>query len=123
MNKEPKTTKEAIQGYFTSEIFARIREMSNDEMKIHLKELEGTPLWFAILKYTQERVSIVQNSLLIIDPVKNATEIARYQGMISGILDLQDAVLSLKYESKKAEDPKNKEEINKNELGGAYGKY
>ena len=123
MDKEPKTIKEAIRGYFTSEIFARIREMSNDEMKTHLKELEGTPLWFAMLKYTQERVSVVQNSLLIIDPVKNATEIARYQGMISGVLDLQDAVLSLKYEAKKAEDPKNKEEINKNELGGAYGKY
>lgn len=123
MNKENNTTRDAIKNYFTEEVFSRIREMSNNEMKTHLKELEGTPLWFAILKYSQERTSIVQNSLLVIDPVKNATEIARYQGMITGMLDLQDAVLSLKYEAKKAEDPKNKEEANKDELGGSYGKY
>lgn len=118
-----KTTREAIKGYFTQDVFTKIREVDNGVMRTLLRELEDTPTWFAILKYTQERVSVVQNSLLVIDPVKNATEIARYQGMISGILDLQDAILSLKYESKKAEDPKNKEEINKNELGGAYSSY
>lgn len=117
------TSRDSIKNYFTEEVFARIREMSNSEMKTHLRELEGTPLWFALLKYSQERTSIVQNSLLVIDPVKNATEIARYQGMITGMLDLQDAVLSLKYEAEKSEDPKNKEEINKDELGGAYSAY
>lgn len=121
--KENNTVRDSIKNYFTEEVFARIREMSNSEMKTHLKELEGTPLWFAMLKYSQERTSIVQNSLLVIDPVKSPTEIARYQGMITGMLDLQDAVLSLKYESKKSEDPKNKEEKNKDSLGGAYSAY
>lgn len=120
---EKNTTREAIKGYFTQEVFTKIREIDNGLMKTLLKELEGSPVWFAMLKYTQERVSVVQNSLLVIDPVKNATEIARYQGMISGILDLQDAILSLKYEAKKSEDPKHKEEINKDELGGSYSSY
>lgn len=123
MDKENNTARESIKNYFTSDVFAKIREMSASEMKTHLKELEGTPVWFALLKYSQERVSIMQNSLLIIDPVKDATKIARYQGMISGVLDLQDAVLSLKYASKKAEEPENKEEVNKDELGGSYGRY
>ena len=54
------------------------------------------------------------------DPMKDATKMARYQGAITGMLDVQDAVLSLKFEAKKAENPKSKEELNKDELGGAY---
>ena len=121
--KKENTTRDAIKDYFTLEVFARIREMSDNEMKTHLKELEGTSVWFAILKYVQERAAFMQNSLYTLDPNKEATQIARCQGMLSGVGDLQDAVLSLKYEAKKAEDPKNKEEVNKDELGGAYGKY
>ena len=114
---------EEIKKYFTEEIRTQVREMTNDEMKASLRDLEGTPAWFAILKYNQERVGTIQNAFLTFDPVKQPTEIARYQGVITGMLDLQDAVLSLKYESKKAEDPKNKEEENLDEKGGAYGVY
>lgn len=121
--KENETTRDAIKNYFTQDVFTKIREMSDGEMKTHLKELEGTPVWFAILKYIQERAAFMQNSLYTLDPAKEATQIARCQGMLSGVGDLQDAVLSLKYEAKKAEDPKNKEEVDKDSLGGAYGKY
>lgn len=120
---EQTTTRGLIKGYFTSEVFERMRDIDNNLMRNLLKELEGTPTWFAILKYAQERVAVLQDSLLVIDPIKNATEIARYQGMVSGLLDLQDAVLNLKYEAVKSEDPKQKAEIDKNELGGAYGRY
>ncbi len=112
---------EAIKNYFTEDIYARIKAVSNSDMKTFLKELEGTPQWFAILKYSQDRIMVIQGSLLTLDPVTEATKIARYQGAITGMLDLQDAVLSLIFESKKAEDPKNKEESNKDNLGGAYG--
>jgi len=112
-----------IREYFTEEIRDAVRGMSNADMKDHLKALEGTPAWFAILKYAQERVAVIQDSFLTLDPVKEPTKIARYQGAITGVLDLQDAVLSLKYEAVRAENPKNKEEANKDELGGAYGKY
>jgi hypothetical protein len=110
-----------IKNYFTEDIRTAIREMTNEDMKNLLKELEGTPAWFAILKYTQDRIGVIQDSFLTLDPTKEPTKIARYQGAITGMLDLQDAVLSLKFESKKAEDPKNREEKNKDELGGAYG--
>ena len=109
---------EAIKNYFTEEIYQKIREMSHDEMKTLLKELEGTPFWFAILKYTQDRIGVIQNSFLVLDPVKEPSKISQYQGVITGELDLQDAVLSLKFETKKSEEPKPK--VNKDELGGAY---
>jgi SOS-response transcriptional repressor LexA len=110
-----------LKEYFTEEIRTQIREMSWEDMKSLLKELESTPFWFAILKYQQNRVAEIQDNFIVIDPVKDPTKIAHYQGAITGILDLQDAVLTLKFESKKAENPKNKEETNKDELGGAYG--
>lgn len=110
-----------IRSYFTEDIRTKIREMSNTDMKDLLKGMEGTPLWFAILKYNQGRVGVTQDTFLILDPMTEAVKIARYQGAITGMLDLQDAVLTLKFESKKAEDPKSKEEKNKDDLGGAYG--
>lgn len=109
------------KNYFTDDIRERIREMTGEEMKHALKALEGTPMWFAIIKYTQDRIASIQDSFLTIDPVKDAVKIARYQGAITGMLDLQDAVLTLKYESQKVENPKYQKEVNKDELGGAYG--
>lgn len=110
-----------IKNYFTKDIRDQVREMSTTDMKSYLRSLEGTPTWFAILKYVQERIAIVQDSFLVIDPVKEPSKISQYQGIITGMLDLQDAVLSLKFESKKAENPKNKEEQLKDDNGGAYG--
>lgn len=110
-----------IKNYFTDDVRESIKSVSNDDMKNSLKSLEGTPAWFAILKYTQDRIGVIQDSFLTMDPMKDATKMARYQGAITGMLDLQDAVLSLKFEARKAEDPKNKAELNKDELGGAYG--
>ena len=112
---------DGIKGYFTEDIKASIREMTNEEMVTSLKELEGTPFWFAILKYTQDRIAVIQDSFLVIDPDKEATKIARYQGAITGMLDLQDAVLSLKFQSTKSEDPKYKEDEMKENNGGGYG--
>ena len=110
-----------IRDYFTDDIRTQIREMSDEDMRTYLKELEGTPSWFAILKYVQQRIAVIQDSFLTLDPVKEPSRISQYQGIITGELDLQDAVLSLKFESKKKEDPKYKEKQNKDELGGAYG--
>lgn len=112
---------EAIKNYFTEDVRTAVREMSSADMRDHLKSLEGTATWFAILKYVQDRISVIQDSFLVLDPVKEPSKISQYQGVITGMLDLQDAVLSLKFESKKKEDPKYKEEQNKDEMGGAYG--
>lgn len=109
------------QNYFTEEIREIIRDMSNEDMRNALKSLEGTPQWFAMLKYSQDRIANIQSIFLTIDPLKSATEISRYQGTITGILDIQDAVLTLKYDSQNVENPKYKQEKNLDELGGAYG--
>jgi hypothetical protein len=116
MNKEKKD-------YFTQEVRDAIREMSNEDMKSLMKDFEGTPHWIAMLKYVLDRIATVQDSFLTLDPVKEPSKISQYQGIITGMLDYQDAVLSLKFESRKAENPETKEEDAKNDLGGAYGKY
>jgi len=110
-----------IKNYFTKDVRDSIREMSISDMNQLLRELEGTPVWFAILKYTQERIAVIQDSFLVIDPVKEPSKISQYQGAITGMLDLQDAVLSLKFESKKTENPKYKVEKQIEDNGGAYG--
>jgi hypothetical protein len=112
-----------IKNYFNEDVKTRIREMSNEDMKNAFKSLEGTEAWFAILKYIQDRTAVTQDSFLVIDPVKEPSKISQYQGIIAGLWDLPDAVLNIKFASKKAENPQNKEEEAKNELGGAYGKY
>lgn len=109
------------KNYFTTEVMNKIKEMSNDDMRILLKELEGTPYWYAILKYSFDRIAVIQDSFLTLDPVKEPSKISQYQGIITGELDLQDAVLSLKFDEKKVEDPQYKDEKAKDELGGAYG--
>jgi len=110
-----------IQNYFTNDIRAQIRDMSSEDMAAHLKALEGTPTWFAILKYTQERIGVIQGSFLTLDPVKEPSKISQYQGVVTGMLDLQDAVLTMKFASKKKENPKYKEEKEIEDNGGGYG--
>jgi|ERR1035437_11133373 hypothetical protein len=112
---------QAIKDYFTQDIKDAVREMSDSDMVTYLKGLEGTQAWFAILRYTQQRIATVQDSFLVIDPVKDPSKISQYQGIITGMLDLQDAVLSLKFDSKQAENPNQKAEKAKEDNGGAYG--
>ena len=112
---------DGIKSYFTDDLRKEIKDLGDKDMENLLKSLEGTPYWIAILKYTQERIAVIQDSFLVLDPVKEPTKISRYQGAITGMLDLQDAVLSLKFEEKKSENPKYKEEKGKDEKGGAYG--
>lgn len=112
-----------IRNYFTEEILTQIREMSNNDMNNHLKSLKDTPVWFAMLKYVQNRTGVTQDALLVLDPLKEASKISQYQGIASGIWDLPDAVLTLNLKSKQAENPQTKKEEEINELGGAYNKY
>ncbi len=117
MNKDS----EAVKKYFTKEVSDRVNDMTISEMTALLKELEGTRFWIAIIKYSHERLTTAQNALITLDPFKDQTLMARYQGVMSGVLDLQDGVITLKSEGKKAEDPENAKEAAKDEAGGAYG--
>jgi len=84
------------KNYFTKEIQDCINEMSSDEMKGLLLDLESTQYWIAILKYSQERTMVVQNALMTIDPIEKATDMCRNQGILMGQSDLQQMVILLK---------------------------
>lgn len=86
---------EPVRSYFTNEINERIASMTNDEMLELLKELENTNMWIAILRYTQQRLQHTQGSLYSADPFKDPTNLARTQGMMLGLSDLQNAVIIL----------------------------
>lgn len=83
--------------------------MPQEEMFRELVALEGSRLWIAILKYTQIRLHISQGAIMSADPHKDPTLIARHQGIMLGLSDLQNAVIMLKAEQdeKIAEDEAN----------------
>lgn len=91
-----------IRSYFTEEIDSKISGMTNEEMTNLLKSLINLPEWIAILKYNQGRLRFAQDFLFTADPAKDPTNIARNQGVMMGISDLQNAVISLDFASKKA---------------------
>jgi len=95
--------KKFVKTYFTKELNDAVDNMSGSEMVELLKELETTPYWVALTKYTQERMLTAQSSLCALDPVKFATEIARAQGILSGLMDTHSAVYNVKETTKQAE--------------------
>lgn len=95
--------KKFVKTYFAKELNTAVDAMSNSEMVELLKELEQTRFWVAMTKYTGERIIVAQSSLCALDPIKFAAEIARAQGIISGLLDTQNAITNIKETVKQAE--------------------
>jgi hypothetical protein len=60
-----------------------------------LKDLPQTEHWFSILKYVQQRLRVNEGGLYYTDPVKDPTTIARTQGIMLGLSDLQNAVITI----------------------------
>ena len=112
-----------MKNYFTQEVLEQMAGMEMSEMYALLKEVEGTRLWYAILKYNQIRSGVIKDSLVILDPIKDPVKIARYQGSVSGMFDLQDVILQLKYESVKSENTTDQAKVMEKiieEQGGSY---
>jgi hypothetical protein len=97
-----------LSNYFTEDVLKQIRTMTNDEMNGTLKELEQSVFWIPILKYLQSRMSIAQNSLYTLDPFKDQTAIARTQGVLLGMVDLQEMVIMLNNKDKEVENENEK---------------
>ena len=57
-----------------------------------LVTLKGTPYWAAIKRYNQQRDYMVSQSLRYIDPFKETTQLARIQGIVIGLLDLENGI-------------------------------
>lgn len=106
MKKNRNIEKKCASGYYDKEVYQMMEEMTDKEMITHLKELENTRTWVAISKYTLERIIVAQNSLNVLDPVKNPTEISRAQGILSGLMDLHSMITAIKESDKKKENVK-----------------
>ena len=89
--------------FHNAETKKRMDEMSDEEMKTALLSLVGSHQFIAILKYANGRMSMAQQGLFTLDPFKEQTQMARFQGVMTGILDLPDAVWQLAKASAEAE--------------------
>lgn len=100
----------SVESYFTKDIHNRINLVTDEERNRLFMDLEGTDLWFAILKYSQDRALFIQNALLSMDPIKDPTGIARAQGSVSGMTDLWEAVITLVLEARRKENQDKEED-------------
>ena len=101
------------QQYFTAEIDEKIRTMTEPEMLQILKSMEQSEYWIAILKYNAVRLSMSQSALFAGDPVKDPTGMSRQQGIMLGLSDLQNGVITMvqnaEQEAKEAHDQAEKD--------------
>jgi hypothetical protein len=81
--------------FFNKNFGAAVESMTNEEMSQVLKELAETEFFVAVLKYNRMRKQVIQGSLFTMDPIKDPTSMARAQGMLAGMSDLEDAVFHL----------------------------
>jgi hypothetical protein len=81
--------------YFTGDMEARISSLSREKMMQLLFQLEQTEYWPALLRYSRERMSFVEETLFTADPVKEPSSISRTQGILIGLSDLQNGVIQL----------------------------
>lgn len=110
MNNEQQNNTEQFGGqpvqptrsYFTKDVNEAIASMSEEEMLRELATLESTRAWIAILKYNQVRLQHSQTAVLSGDPFREPTNMARNQGVMLGLCDLQNAVILLKWEREEA---------------------
>lgn len=92
MKKPRQIEKKCAEGYYEKDVYLQMESMTDGEMVNLIKEFEDTRYWIAMSKYTMERIIVAQNSLNILDPIKNGVEIARAQGILSGLMDLHSMV-------------------------------
>lgn len=88
-----------VSGNFTKDFLDAVKDMPEAEMRSMLRDLSTTRYWVAIVKYNIDRMSLAQEGLYTLDPFKDQTQMARYQGILSGLTDLQDAVVTLQRKS------------------------
>ena len=89
--------------YFNKELVEAMDKMGDSEMQDLLKGLTDTRYWVAISKYVQSRLMIANGSITTLDPIKEPTSMARAQGIMSGLMDLQSMTEAIKESIKVAE--------------------
>jgi hypothetical protein len=89
---------------FTQDILDAMKNMQQSEMFSLLKDLQSTNHWIAILKYNYDRRANAHAMLATIDPIKEPTSMARTQGILSGLSDLEEIVRRLNTPPEKEDD-------------------
>lgn len=93
-----------IEAYLDKDIQVMMDDMTHSEMNQLFSELSNTRYWIAIMKYNKDRLHIAQNALFTLDPFKDQTNMARYQGIMSGMLDLPEAILTCKEKAEASQE-------------------
>lgn len=81
----------------------QIEAMSDEAMTNLLVELGDSTYFPAIIRYTRQRSEQVVNGMWTIDPVKDATLLARYQGVKAGLDDIEGFVRTVDAQRKERE--------------------
>ena len=102
-NEKPKTIPEANP----EQSGVTFNTMSKEDMEKYLKELSHTIYWQAIVKLITEYDLNIINAILGLDPLKQATDIARAQGQRVGLYYLNEYIKGLLSSEQTAEDDKN----------------
>jgi len=89
-----------------SDIQAKADDLTIEEMTSLMLQLESTMYWPALIRYLQERFMLVQQSLYTLDPMKDQTVMCRQQGIMSGLVDIQNFI----YQAKAHRDERSKAE-------------
>lgn len=97
--------------YFTEDMNKTIREMSDAEMFRKLLNFEESESFLAFVRYNQIRATHCQSSILAADPVTSPTLIARNQGIMLGLSDLQNAVIMLRQDKNKEAKENNSTDV------------
>jgi hypothetical protein len=84
----------------SDEVIQKSEEMSDADMEKILFSLYETEYFTAILKYLLERALVAQSSINTVDPFKEPTKMARYQGVINGLMDLPGGVVAVRENNK-----------------------
>lgn len=84
-----------VEDYFPKELVDRFSEITESEMGEVLLSLKDSKYWVVIMKYIFLRKNVAQNGLFTLDPFKDQTAMARYQGIMTGILDLPEGIMVL----------------------------
>lgn len=94
----------SVEDYFNKRFGDMVAGMSEGQMLDLLKDLIEQSHWIAIMKYLQGRRSLVKEALYTIDPIKDPTLMARTQGSLTGLSDLEDMLYHL---NKKVDNDEN----------------
>lgn len=96
--------------YFTKDVEERMNSLSEAEMFELLKDFINQPHWFALLRYTQERLRMAQNSIISTNPYQDPHAISVSQGIMLGLSDVQNAVIYLNTKKDKEDEAGSEEE-------------